>query len=167
MVGPGVVEGPSEVSLLLPPVSFRSELLSLLLLLTLSLALFSSGECRPFSSELLERGAGTGGCGASRLPLVGVLVADGGNGAGRIGLLPFESDVADGDGDRPFLLLLFAVLLAVVFREATEPLNDRSNWALALLSEVILRLSELLLLAVLLPPPPVVLLLLSLGSLLM
>lgn len=54
-------------------------------------------------------GAGTGGCGASRLPVIGVLLVDeaaeeaGGNGAGRIGLLPFESDVDDGDGDRPIL----------------------------------------------------------------
>lgn len=164
--GPGELNGPSVVSLLLPPVSFNSVLLSLaLLLLTRSMALLSSGECRPFSSELL--GAGTGGCGARRRPLVGVSLADagddadGGNGAGRIGRLPLESDVDDGDGDRSTLLLLFAVLLAVVFREVTEPLNDRSNRTLALLSEVILRLSRLLLLALALAP------VLSLGSLLM
>lgn len=126
VVGPGELKGPSVVSLLLPPVSFNSELLSLaLLLLTLSTALLSSGECRPLSSEVL--GAGTGGCGARRRPLVGVSLVDvdvGGNGAGRIGLLPLESDVDDGDGDRSTLLLLFVVLLAVVFREVMEPLND-------------------------------------------
>lgn len=96
----------TRTSLLLPPVSFNSALVSslslvLLLLLTLSPALLSSGEWRPFSREVL--GAGTGGCWANRLPLVGVLLADGGNGAGRIGLPAFESDVDDGDGDKPFL----------------------------------------------------------------
>lgn len=166
-VGPGEFGGPSVVSLLLPPVSFNSALVSslslvLLLLLTLSPALLSSGEWRPFSREVL--GAGTGGCCASRLPLVGVLLADGGNGAGRIGLPAFESDVDDGDGDKPFLLLLlFVVLAVVVFREATEPLKDRSNRTVALFSEVILKLSRLLLLALLLLPVA----LLSLGSLLM
>lgn len=91
-------------------------------------------------------------------------MADGGNGAGRIGLPAFESDVDDGDGDKPFLLLLlFVVLAVVVFREATEPLNDRSNRTVALFSEVILKLSRLLLLALLLLPVA----LLSLGSLLM
>lgn len=158
---PEELAGPSVVSLLLPPVSFNGTLPSLLL----AWSLLSSGECRPFSVLLL--GAGTGGCGASLLSPIGVLLAEdvvgdvGGNGAGRIGLLPFESDVDDGDGDIPILLLLLMVLLllALAFSEATEPLNDRSNRRLALPSEVILRLSTLLLLALL----PV----LSLGSLLM
>lgn len=39
------------------------------------------------------------------------------------------------------LLLLFVALPPVVFREVTDPLNDRSNRTLALFSEVILRLS--------------------------
>lgn len=84
-------------------------------------------------------------------------VDDGGSGAGRVGRLPLErSDVADGDGDTPPLLLLLA-LVPEVFSDDTDPLGEWSN--LVLMSEVMLIVSALLFA----PPAPLE----SLGSLLM